>query len=99
MAGMEEDQLIVLTDEDGKEHEFSVVDMIEVNGKEYAILLPFSDEEELDDESEAVILRVDKAEDGEEILVDIEDDEEWEKVADAWEELIDEEDGEEEDSE
>ena len=45
-----------------------------------------SDEEEESDE--AIILKIGKDENGEDILFDIEDDEEWEKVADAWQELI-----------
>lgn len=92
MAGMEEEDVVVLTDEEGREHEFAVVDMLELDGKEYAVLLPFLDEEEEEDEeAEAVILRVEKDADGEEVLVDIEDDAEWERVADEWERLIEEE--------
>ncbi|MCL6560504.1 MAG: DUF1292 domain-containing protein, partial [Firmicutes bacterium] len=34
------------------------------------------------------ILKFTHDEDGNELLVDIEDDEEWEKVADAWEEML-----------
>ena len=33
-------------------------------------------------------MKFDKDEDGEEFLVEIDSDEEWEKVADAWEELV-----------
>jgi uncharacterized protein YrzB (UPF0473 family) len=79
----EHDEVVTLIDEDGKEHDFTVVDIIEVEGSEYAILLPADEETD-----EAVILKFDKDEDDNEILVDIEDDEEWEKVADAWEELV-----------
>ena len=48
----------------------------------------------MDDEEEseeAIILKIGKDENGDDILFDIEDDEEWEKVADAWQELIEEE--------
>lgn len=79
----EHDEVITLVDEEGKEHDFTVVDIIEVDSVEYAILLPAQE-----DSDEAVILKFDKDEDGNEILVDIEDDEEWEKVADAWEEMV-----------
>lgn len=87
------EDLVVLTDEDGVEHEFAVIDVIEVEGKEYAILLPPDDE----DDDEAIILRVETDENGEETLVDIEDDAEFEKVAEAWEEILEEEGDEEED--
>lgn len=41
----QEDALITLEDEDGNTHDFAVVDIIEVDGKEYALLAPASDEE------------------------------------------------------
>ncbi|MCL5781198.1 hypothetical protein P378_05335 [Desulforamulus profundi] len=79
----EQDEVITLIDEDGAEHDFNVIDVIEVEGSEYAILLPVEDESD-----EAVILKFVNDEDGNEILVEIESDEEWEKVADAWEEMV-----------
>lgn len=85
----EQDEVITLIDEDGQEHDFNVIDVIEVEGSEYAILLPVEE-----DSDEAVILKFAKDDDGNEILVDIESDEEWEKVADAWEELVMAEEGE-----
>jgi putative Holliday junction resolvase len=85
----EEDEIITLTDDEGKEHEFVVVDVIDVESKEYAILLPIDTEE--DEEAEAVILRLEKDSDGDDVLVDIESEEEWERVAQAYEELLDDE--------
>ncbi|NPV70723.1 MAG: DUF1292 domain-containing protein [Firmicutes bacterium] len=99
------DDTIVLKDEDGEEHEFSVVDVIEVDGKEYAILLPMDHEldqgADIEDiEEGAVIFRVESDGKGEEVLVEIDDDDEWERVAGAWEEIIeDEEDEDDEDDE
>jgi uncharacterized protein YrzB (UPF0473 family) len=81
----EQDRVITLIGEDGKEEDFEVIDIMEINGTEYAILLPVDDENE---EGEAIILKFDKDEDGSDVLVDIEDDEEWERVADAWEEML-----------
>lgn len=81
----EKEETIVLTDEEGKEHEFNLLDIITVDGEEYAILQPVNDEE-------AIILRFEIDEDGNEILCDIEDDEEWERVADAWQQMMEEED-------
>jgi len=79
----EEDEVVTLVDEEGAEHDFTVIDIIEVKGAEYAIMLPVDEEN-----NEAIILKFSKDEDGNELLVDIEDDEEWEKVSDAWEEMI-----------
>ncbi|HIE13509.1 MAG TPA: DUF1292 domain-containing protein [Desulfotomaculum sp.] len=75
-------EVITLVDEDGKEHNFEVLDILEVDGLEYAILLPVVQDEEA---AEAIILKFSQDEEGNEILVDPED-EEWEKVADFWEE-------------
>ncbi|MDO4539712.1 MAG: DUF1292 domain-containing protein, partial [Syntrophomonadaceae bacterium] len=47
------------------------------------------EEAELDeDDVEVLILKVVYDEEGHEFLADIEDDDEWEKVADAWQELV-----------
>lgn len=83
----EQEEVITLVDEEGAEHDFTVVDIINVDESEYAILLPVEEEND-----EAIILKFTHDEEGNELLVDIEDDEEWEKVADAWEEMLTEED-------
>ena len=76
-------QLATLIDEDGNEQEFEVIDIFEVDGKEYvAIALP-EDAEEADDEVVIFRLEVD-AETGEELLHDIEDDDEWNRVAETY---------------
>lgn len=92
MAGQERDgDYVVLTDENGESHEFEVVDVINVEGKDYAILA------EPGDEDHAFALRLENDEAGNDILVDIEDDAEWERVVKAWEEMQDEDDWDEED--
>ncbi|MGF7185385.1 uncharacterized protein YrzB (UPF0473 family) [Desulfitispora alkaliphila] len=85
----ENQDIITLEDEEGTEHQFSVLDIIEVEQKEYAILLPVEEDEEDD---EAIILRIDTDDSGNEVLHSIEEDDEWEKVAAAWESKISEED-------
>ncbi|MGI5901336.1 MAG: DUF1292 domain-containing protein [Desulfitobacteriia bacterium] len=87
---MDEDvyDIIVLDDDEGNKHEFIHLHTLEVDGSTYYVLLPVEEEEDVDDEeAEAIILKLEVSEDGEEMLVDIEDDEEWEKIADAWEEI------------
>ncbi len=74
---------IILIDEEGVEHEFEIEAFLDVEQEKYAVLIPKSDN--LD--NEAVIMKFGKDEAGEEILLDIEDDEEWEKVADAYDEF------------
>jgi uncharacterized protein YrzB (UPF0473 family) len=93
--------VIVLTDEDGKDHEFELIEILEVDAREYAVLAPLDgagaeEGAEPTDEDEAIILRVETDEDGDRVFSDIEDDAEWEKVAEAWESSLDDEDWEEE---
>ncbi|UWG95753.1 DUF1292 domain-containing protein [Dehalobacter sp. DCM] len=82
--------IIVLNDDEGNENEFMHLATLEVDGSTYFVLLPVEETEDDDEEAEAIILKLGKDENGEEMLMDIEDDEEWEKVADAWEEMEDE---------
>lgn len=89
-----EDEVIVLEDEDGNEHSFVLGEVLTVDSKDYAVLLPIDDDVE-----EGVILRID-GEDGDDmVLSDIESDEEWEKVVNAYNEQMDEFDEDEEDEE
>ena len=86
----EEEESVILIDEDGGEHEFYLIDSIEVGEARYAILLPAEEDE--GEESEVIILKIGEDEEGNEVFYEIEDDDEWEKVADAWEEAETEED-------
>lgn len=80
-----EGEYIVLTDEQGESHTFQVLEVITVDNRDYAILA------EPDDEEQAFVLRLETDKDGKEVLVDIEDSEEFERVARAWDELQDQE--------
>jgi uncharacterized protein YrzB (UPF0473 family) len=81
----QEENVLTLTDDEGNEHAFTVIDIIEVNDTEYAILFPHEEADGDDEEEkEAIILKITKDEEGNEVLVSIEDDDEWEEVADAW---------------
>ena len=75
----EESNTLVLTDEEGNEHQFALLDFVQVEEQEYAVLLPMDEETD-----EAIILKVGLDENGEEILFEIEEDAEWEMVAEAW---------------
>ena len=86
----EEFDTIILTDDDGLDHEFLHLDTLELEGSTYFVLMPIVEgEEESEDEDadEAIILKLGKDDEGNEMLLDIEDDDEWEKVADAWENM------------
>ena len=77
--------LITLQDDDGKEYSFEVLDAIETDMGRYLALLPtFEDPQKmLDDSGELVIVKVGE-EDGEEFFYEIEDDDEYETIADAF---------------
>ncbi|MBE6739252.1 MAG: DUF1292 domain-containing protein [Ruminococcaceae bacterium] len=77
--------IISLTDDNGKEFTFEVLDAIETDMGRYLALLPtFEDPQKmLDDSGELVIVKVGE-EDGEEYYYEIEDDDEYETVADAF---------------
>lgn len=77
----EMDDVLILVDEDDQEHPFQMIDMVEVDGSQYAVLVPLDEDAEDD---EAIILKIVTDENGEEVLYDIEDDEEWEKVVDIY---------------
>ena len=75
------DNIIVLNDEDGNEVEFEFLDVVELDGKEYIVLLPVEEA----DNGEVVIFRVEgEAED--ESYIGVEDEEEAEKVFQAFKE-------------
>lgn len=85
---------IVLYDEEGNETEFEIIATLEVNDIEYAILLPTDAEgEELqsDEVEEVYVLRIEQDENGDDVLVGIEDEDELNQVIEAYEELIQEE--------
>ena len=77
--------IITLADDNGKEYSFEVLDAIETDDGRYLALLPtFEDPQKmLDDSGELVIVKVGE-EDGEEYYYEIEDDDEYETVADAF---------------
>ncbi len=77
--------LITLTDDDGKEYNFEVLDAIETDTARYLALLPLHADPQamLDDSGELVIVKVGE-ENGEEFFYEIEDDDEYETVADAF---------------
>ncbi len=81
----EQSDTLVLMDEEGQEHQFQVLDILEVDGTEYVVLLPTEPGEE-DEEEVAEVLRIETDESGEEVLVELDDEAELEKVARAWEE-------------
>ena len=85
MEMMENDNIIVLTDEDGVDVEFEFCASIEYQGNEYVVLLPTDD-----DDGEVVILQVmedaDADEDDEATYVGVDDEEVLQAVCEIFKE-------------
>lgn len=86
-----ESAIFTLTDEDGNEIDFEVIGQHEMNGQHYVALLPADSEEnesgDGDVEWEYIILKL--AKDGdEEILVTVDDDDEFDDIADYFDDLF-----------
>ncbi len=77
----EEMDVFTLTDEEGNENQFELLASTEVEGVTYLALQPMEDE----NDDSYVILKLVTDEDGEEILVTIDDDDEFDKIADLFE--------------
>ena len=83
-----EEMTVTLTLDDGKGLECVVLTIFPAGDKEYIALLPIEDEEAED--GEVYLYRYTEDEDGQPNLENIEDDDEYEIVADAFDELLDE---------
>lgn len=78
---------ITLVDEEGQEHQFTLVDVVELDERRYALMIPVGDgKASEEEEEEAYIFRLETDEKGEDILVDIEDEDEFERVCAVFEE-------------
>ena len=90
---------ISITDEDGKEYELDVLAELEYEGSKYLALVPADEGGEEEDLEVSILKAVE--ENGEEILVTIDDDDELEAVYNALMDLMyeDEDEGEETESE
>ena len=79
------EQLIETIDEEGKKVTFELLDIVTVDNVEYALLLPVNSKED-SEEGEILVMRLKK--EGEEFSFEaIEDDEEFNRIAEYIEEL------------
>lgn len=75
-------EFYTLTDEEGNESQYELIGSVEMDGNTYLALIPETESEEY------VILKLVADENGEEMLVTIEDDDEFDKVADFFEDSL-----------
>lgn len=83
----EEEMTVTLTLDDGSELECVVLTIFPAGERDYIALLPMESQEE--EEGEVYLYRYSEGEDGQPNLENIEDDEEYEIVADAFDEMLD----------
>lgn len=90
-----EEQLIETIDDEGNVINFELIDIVEMDGQEYGLLLPKEENDDSEEEKEVVLMRLTK--EGEEYIFEmIEDDAEFNKVVDYIDTLEDIEESEEE---
>lgn len=82
--------IVSVVDDDGKEHTFEELDRIETDdGSRYVALLPVYDDdiEILEGDGDVLILKVIE-EDGENYLIQIDDDEEFDRIGNIFEDRL-----------
>lgn len=79
-----EDEIYTLTDEEGKEEDFQLIAREEFEGQIYIALIPMENNED----GCYVILKQEKDENGEDIFVSIEDDDEFDRVAEFFDDKL-----------
>ena len=78
-----ENDIVTLTDEEGVEKNFQIIGDLELDGELYFALVDAQS-----DSDEYIILKRVGDENGEDILVTIDDDEEFDRVADAFDDQL-----------
>lgn len=85
----EEALFITLTDEDGKEIEFEVIGEAELDGTTYYAMMPAENANAEEGLIEYVLLKKEQDENGEDLFITLDDEDEFEKVAAYFDELFD----------
>lgn len=86
MTELSEDEVYTytLTDEEGNEYEFELMGVCEMDGKVYYAMAPVDAE----DNEQYTILRAEEEADGDVMLTTIEDDDEFEKVSEYFDDEL-----------
>ncbi len=79
----EEAEIFLLTDETGKESKFELIGETEMDGSIYYAMIPIEEKGD-----EYVILKVVPDENGEDTLESVDDDDEFEKIADIFDDMF-----------
>lgn len=81
--------LVSVIDDEGNQHQFEILDAIETDEGRYVALVPVLDDPQaaVEDDGELIVLEV-ASENGEDLLVPIEDDEVFDEIAGIFEERL-----------
>ena len=79
----DEPEIFLLTDENGKESKFELIGETEMDGAIYYAMIPIEEGSD-----EYVILKVVTDENGEDMLESVDDDDEFDKVADIFDDMF-----------
>lgn len=81
--------LVSVIDEEGNQHQFEILDAIETDEGRYVALVPVLEDPQaaVEDDGELIVLEVSN-ENGEDLLVPIEDDETFDEIAAIFEERL-----------
>ena len=83
-----ESEVYTLTDENGDEHDCELLAQAEIEGVTYLAMIPVEEQDEEADTFEYIILKGQTDENGEDVYLTIDDDDEFEKVADYFDDLL-----------
>lgn len=86
----EEEMFVTLSMDDGKEVTCEILTIFDVKDQDYIVLLPLDENGNENEEGEVFIYRYFEDEEGNPSLENIENDDEYEAVADRFDELLDE---------
>lgn len=74
--------IYTLVDEEGVEQAFELLDVMELDNERYFALIPYYDtpEDIIDDDGDLIVLKSQMDENGEELMISIDDDDEYQRV-------------------
>lgn len=78
--------IYTLVDEDGVEQAFELLDIMEIDDDRYFALIPYFDEptEAVDDDGDLIILKSKIDDNGDELMLTIDDDDEYQRVGEIF---------------
>jgi len=87
MWDLDDDSFITMSDENGNEIDFLLLDVMEYEGADYLVLMPLTDEDGEEDEEELFFLKAERTENGE-AYSSVEDEALLTAIADAYEKFF-----------